>query len=688
MTTKRTTNHRLLFAAATIVYTLLLGIFYWKYVPLVAGYQLTLAPVLILLTIWTAIDIRRGLIAFIFLFPLINNLPYFFKLYEPLPTAPSALILFLFFFWGWLLHRTFVAPDPARDGEKPNEPIFTPLRLFAALVAVSALITFWRYTNFFPLWRPRVYELVTNAFGTSAGGALMSVVFYALTYLTGIAFFAILVRAVRSEAFVRKAITVLGASTLLSLAFGLFQHFKASTLGNNPISIEAGLINATFKDALSFGAYLSMIVPLFLGTLPTLKGRARAIPALSILPAAFLLFYAGSKSALISVAVALAALGLFALAAVIKRRRLPAKKLIPIGLIFLFLAAASVFVLVSKKTPIDALRKSTTIVRMDDFGLRLKVRTSTAWTIALRMIKDYPSSGLGVGSFIIESANDAKAFAMDIGVPQSAENLPLQIGSELGIPGVLLFLWILWEIIRRGVKSYRYAPRSSLERALVPAAGAGLLAFFLNAQTHSYIGSYEIQYAFWFLAAVLFAAASPSPPADKASGRRISIFHIAALAMVVFGGISLFWSSVHSLSLNAQTRSHGLRQEFGLGPVEKNTEGLEFRWSGRFAGTSCLIDGSDIEILLLASHPDVQTRPVRVKILIAPDLATKPIVLRDLLLKESRWEKIVLTTPAAIRGPALLLFEVDRTWNPMRSGVSSDSRDLGLAIGNIKTSGQ
>jgi hypothetical protein len=685
---QRPSNNRIFFAAATTLYVLLLGIFYWKYVPLVAGYQIALLPILLLVTIWTAIDIRRGLIAFIFLFPLINNLPYFFKLYEPLPMAPSALILFLFFFLGWLLHRTFRSPDPARTMEKLNEPVFTPLRLFAALVAVSALITLWRYTNFFPFWRPRVYELITNAFGTSAGGAIMSVVFYSLTYLTGIAFFALLVRAVRSEAFIRKAITALGASTLLSLAFGLFQHFKAPTLGNNPISIEAGLINATFKDALSLGAYISMIIPLFLGILPALKGRSRVIPALSIFPAVFLLFYAGSKSALLSLAIALSALGLFALAVVVKHRRLPSKKLVPIGLVGLLLATVFVFVLVSKKAPIEALRKSATLVRMGDFGIRLKTRTSTAWTIAWRMIGDYPLTGLGVGSFIIESANDAKSFAMDIGVPQSAENLPLQIGAELGIPGVLLFLWILWEIIRRGFKSYRHAPRYSLKRALVPAAGAGLLAFFLNAQTHSYIGSYEIQYIFWFLAAVLFAATTAPLPPDKTPARHRPILQTAGLVLVVLAGVSLLWSSTHSLSLRERTRKYDLRQEFGLGPVEKNAEGNEFRWSGRFAGTSCRIDAPDITLSLQACHPDIQILPVRVKILITPDLATKPIVLQDLLLKDSRWQKIVLTVPASIRGPALLLFETDRTWNPRKSGVSADTRDLGLAIGKIQTSGR
>ncbi len=679
-------KRRLLFGVATLAYAFLLVVFFWKYVPLVANYQIVLAPLLLLVTVSTVVDVKKGLLVFIFLFPLINNLPYFFKLYEPLPMAPSALVLFLFFFLGWLLHQTFAKPDSRHEEKKFNQPIFTPLRLFTALVAVSALITFWRYTNFFPLWRPRIYDLITNAYGTSAGGAIMSVVFYSLTYLTGIALFFILVDAVRSEAFIRKAIAALGASTMISLVFGLFQHFKAPTLGNNPISIQNGIINATFKDALSFGAYLSMIVPLFLGIFPSLKGRSRVIPALFLLPAVFLLFYAGSKSALLSLAAALAALGLFALVAVIKRRP-PVKKPAVVWLVVFLLAAASVYVLVSKKTPVDALRKSTTIVRMNDFGIRLKVRSSVAWTIALRMIKDYPLSGLGVGSFIIESSNDAKAYAMDIGVPQSTENLPLQIGSELGLPGVLLFLWILWEIIRRGFKSFRRAPRSSLERALVPAAGAGLLAFFLNAQTHSYIGSHEIHYTFWFLSALLFAVASGSPPAQKASGRRTSFIPIAALVMVVFGGISLFWNSAHSLSLNAQTRNHGLRQEFGFGPAEKDSEGREFRWTGRLAGTPYLIDKTDIELMLLAANPDILIHPVRVKILISPDLATKPIVLRDLLLKESRWEKIVLTPPIAIRGPALLLFEVDRTWNPMKLGVSSDSRNLGLAIGKLNTSG-
>ncbi|MCX6564928.1 MAG: O-antigen ligase family protein [Candidatus Aminicenantes bacterium] len=680
-------KRRLLFGAATVTYAILVSVFYWKYVPLVAGYQVALAPLLLIVTIVTAIDVRRGLLAFIFLFPLINNLPYFFKLYEPLPMAPSALVLFLFFFLGWLLHRTFAAPDPAGEGEKPSESIFTPLRLFTALVAVSALITFWRYTNFFPLWRPRVYELVTNAFGTSAGGALMSVVFYSLTYLTGIAFFAILVRAVRSEAFIRKAITILGASTLLSVGFGLIQHFHSLTLGNNPLSIQQGLLNATFKDALSFGAFLSMSIPFFLGILFSLKGRSRLILSLTIIPSGFLLFYAGSKSGLISFLAALLALALFALGTFLKHGYFTAKKFLSVALAVLVLAGASTIIFSPKISPLPSLRKSTTIVRMNSFQRAIANRLDNHWTIAGRIIQGYPLSGLGMGSFIIESSNIAKKYAPKYEHPESAENLLLQIGSELGIPGILLFLWVLWKILGRGVHSYRAGPPSSFNRALVPAAAAGLISFLLNTLTHSYIGSNEIHYVFWFLAAMLFSAAASPLPSSKTAAFRSPVLRFSALALIFISGLSLLWSSTHSLSLNEQTRRYGLRQEFGLGPGEKNNEGIEFRWSGRFAGIPYQIDAPRIDIPLLVSHPDISVRPVRIKIFVAADLATKPKLIREIILKESRWETIKLSVPDGIRGSALLLFEVDRTWNPRKEGVSADLRNLGVAIGIIKSSG-
>jgi len=64
---------------------------------------MALIPILFtafVLTVWRE---EWGILFFMFCFPLINNLPYFFGIYEDTPHAPTALILFLVFFMGWLI---------------------------------------------------------------------------------------------------------------------------------------------------------------------------------------------------------------------------------------------------------------------------------------------------------------------------------------------------------------------------------------------------------------------------------------------------------------------------------------------------------------------------------------------------------------------------------------------------------
>ncbi len=681
-------HRRLLRGLAVILYSLLLALFYWKYVPLVAAYQAVLIPLLLFVAVAAATDVRKGLLGFLFLFPLINNLPYFFKLFDPLPMAPSALVLFLFFFLGRLIHGVFFPFPPEESGKGPKEPLFTPLRLFAGLVLFSALITFWRYTNFFPLWRPRIYELVTNVKGVSAGGAIMSVVFYSLTYLTGIVFFTLCVRVLRTEGFIKKAVAAFGVGSFLSIGFGFIQKFHSPALGNLPASLRHGLLNATFKDALSFGAFLSMLIPFLAGLLPAVKGRTRLTAAVMTAAAGYFLFHAGSKSALIAAAAALLFLGILMLPAILERRGPLARLVIPLGLAAAVFAGASIYLLISGNFPSENGQRTATIERMEDFASALEIRTAGHWRIAGQMIRDYPLSGVGVGAYIIEMANTAKTLKISIGVPESAENLPLHVGSELGIPGMLLFLWILWEMGRRIFLSFRAAPSGTFPRALIAASAAGLFAFLVNSQSHSYIGSYEIQYLFWFLGSLAFAGDVPSPAAAagrKPSSRRLG--RLCGTILLFLGTAGLLWNSAHSLSLNARTERYRLRQGFGLGPYEKDADGRRFRWSGRYAGLTGRAGAPPLKAWLLASHPDIRVRPVRLRLFAAADLATKPVLLQDLVLKENLWKRIELQAPPGFPESSLFLFEVDRTWNPRKAGVSDDPRDLGLAIGIIQAAG-
>ncbi|MBN1222759.1 MAG: hypothetical protein JXB23_05890, partial [Candidatus Aminicenantes bacterium] len=218
-------NLRYLISA--VVLAVSLYFFYLKYVPLVAPFQWIFFPILILLFVLTCFRLRWGILLFVFLFPLINNLPYFFGIYQNIPHAPTALTLFLFFFLGWLFHRSFSLSDSAA-----RTTLFKPLGFFTLLILVSGVITLFRYANFYPFLTSRVYELVTNVDGVSSGGAMMSTLFFTLNYLTGFALFMLLVRTVKSQKVLQEVLLVLGISTLLALGFGLFQHLFAHSLGN------------------------------------------------------------------------------------------------------------------------------------------------------------------------------------------------------------------------------------------------------------------------------------------------------------------------------------------------------------------------------------------------------------------------------------------------------------------------
>ncbi|MDH4198645.1 MAG: hypothetical protein OEW05_14615, partial [Candidatus Aminicenantes bacterium] len=167
----------------TAVCLILYGYFYYVYVPLLAPFQLILIPLLFLTAGLTVVRVEWGALWFVFAFPLINNLPYYFGLYEHIPQAPLGLVLFLAFFVGWVAKTSF-------SGSRPSFPagLLRPLAILSGIVLVSGLITLWRYANFFPFLAERSRELIVNVNQVRAGGAVMSNVFNSLNYLSGFLF--------------------------------------------------------------------------------------------------------------------------------------------------------------------------------------------------------------------------------------------------------------------------------------------------------------------------------------------------------------------------------------------------------------------------------------------------------------------------------------------------------------------
>ena len=656
--------------------------FYVTYVPMIRSFQCALLPVLLITAVSTAVNVGTGLCVFIFAFPLISNLPYLFGIAEPIPHAPTVLVLFLFFFLGWMVNR-IGSPSSLVFKEK----IYRPMTVFSLLVLISAVITFIRYTHFFPFVSNGLYEWVVNVRGETSGGAWMSIVFFALSYLTSFAFFFIFLSSVRSRAQIKKVLTLLCISTLLALCFGAFQSFFDVELGNNPISIRSGMINATFKDGLSFGAYVSMIAPLLLGMTLAWKGLVRVLSGLCLALSLVSIFFIGSRSGLLALFVSLVVFALLYMISLSRKEkgksRYAQKAAWVFGLVMVVLMVSVLFFQFNQSKILSSRTMDRLSRVLDKSGMEnaSRGRLDGLWKFALQMMRDYPAAGVGIGAYIIEVSNYNEASPFKVNV-QSAENYFLQIGAELGWVGLFFVFWIFWEIIKKIKRGFSKGLLRDRNRFLFIGAVSGLAAAFLSLMVHTFIGSYEIKYAFWLLVAVVFLLVRGRGEAaeDKLFARPFRIS--AAAVLVLFAGFSV-WSSTHSLSLEQRTEKFDLKQDFGFYSPEQTSSGKTFQWTGRSAARTLRMEKPVVSFSIHASHPDIQDHPVTVKIYLIKNFFREKRRLDEIVLQDRKWKQIRYTLPEEKGREGMLLFKVSRVWNPWRSSGIKDIRNLGVAVGEI-----
>ncbi len=675
-------NRRIIFLLSSIIFAAGLYGFYIKYVPLVKSFQIILLPLLLLVFALTALDVRRGTILFVFFFPLVNSLPYFFGIFEHTPHAPTALVLFLFYFWGWLIHNTLSISSLSF-----KHPIFKPVILFSIMILASGIITFLRYANFYPFLTDSIYELLTNVHGVTAGGAIMSTLFFSLNYLTGFAFFFILLNTINSKDFIKRILIALLLGTTVALCLGFYQHFKDITFGNTPMRINESIINATFKDPLSFGAFLSLIIPVVLAAIIAFKGIVRIISVFLFIGGLFLLPHTGSKSGFAGVFISLLLFLVFSLHQQVRRKKRKSVSrrnvIVFVSVTAMMIAIVSLVVVLSKESETY---KRLTGVGTPYGGLKetINIRWFNQWRMAAHMFMDYPLTGVGIGSYIIELPNYAtKHKGLYHEWVDSAENYFLQVVSELGIFVLFLSFWIFWEIlltIRKGLLQHSSPPDW---RYIQIGIFCAIISLFLIFLVHTYIGSYEIKYTFWLMVALMFSLLQIEGGAEK----KISFNRKTKILIIIFLGFYCgvhLWNSTRSLSLKNRTEQFGIKQNFGLYKIEKTQDEREFRWTRSYGGLMIRIEKPLIDIPLQASHPDLEKNPVRLNIMLVKDFFKQKSTLADILIKERGWKTYTYHIPEEVGQEVILLFKVSRTWNPLKTNGAPDPRNLGVAVGHIQ----
>jgi len=657
---------------------------------------MALIPFLFIIIALTAFKIEWGILFFAFSFPLINNLPYFFGIYGHIPHAPTALVLFLAFFGGWLINNLFSDSEVAF-----SHPVFKPLFLLSLILITSGIITFFRYANFFPFASSNIYELTVNVNGVTAGGALMSDVFSFLNYFTGFCLFFILINHIKTRNFIKKVLIVLSVSALISLSFSLVQKYISISLGNMPFWVSLRQINSTFKDPNAFGVILPAFFPVLLGMAFAFRKGLRLFPIGLIILSLFVFPSIGSRSGLLGLGVSV--LSFLLLFLITSRMKLKKKIIVTASFILVFVLLSGAFLIGSKQASLHK-RLGWSISNIRNISnhaslSRLFTGRLEFWKAASCMVKDYPLTGVGVGAYIVELPNYSKLMGMGFRHTDSAENYFIQAGAELGLIGLFLVIWLFYEVIKQMRRSWKESLADNVgdnlglgnnlsdnigknggkDKYILIGIISGIICIFTNFLFHSYIGSYEVKYFFWLLVALVFAYSMKKEKSEVR--RRLNPkLKIAAIILVLIFGAAHLWNSTHSLSINHKTEQFGWKKNFGFYEAEKDNRGFLFKWAKKSAGITVDNLGPSLIIPIIASHPDIKKYPVKVKIYKADNYFRKKNLIKEISLTRNDWIDTELSIPELSEKKIHLVFETSRAWQPLKLGVP-DPRWLAIGLG-------
>ena len=182
----------------------------------------------------------------------------------------------------------------------------------------------------------------------------------------------------------------------------------------------------------------------------------------------------------------------------------------------ILLMLGALFLIVAYRGKLDIFVDSTALTTVRGWAGRQEI-----WSRALAIIHDFPLTGIGMGNFGLVADTFYPFLYAAPGQTPHAHNLFLQIAVDLGIPGLIIWLSILFNIL---VLSCQLLIRGRLVNdCLLTGLGAGLLCSQLLLIIHGLTDAVlwgtkpaVILWALWGVALVATNLSQPSSPAVSA----------------------------------------------------------------------------------------------------------------------------------------------------------------------------
>ena len=239
-------------------------------------------------------------------------------------------------------------------------------------------------------------------------------------------------------------------------------------------------INAAFPDCNVFAGYLALFVPFCVPLLLYfLKGRNRILSWFVILPSFFCLFFTFSRSGAFGVWLALLIMGI-----------LKKDKIVLSALIIMLLVVP--FLLPSNIRDWSKTTKSWAV-------LLLNKERPVLYETSFNMIKHHPFVGVGVNTYVL----NYKKYKLHETSPETvntnwyAHNSFLQMASEIGVTGLLIFIWLLYLLFSKWFAFFKRS-NDGLLRYCSLGAIMGIVAFLIHGLTETNLYYPKIAVLFWF----------------------------------------------------------------------------------------------------------------------------------------------------------------------------------------------
>lgn len=355
-----------------------------------------------------------------------------------------------------------------------------------------------------PLFIPTIIFAISYLVGTLTSYALVSSIKILMLHIAFMIFYVILYNSLKDEKAYKSILSFFVVMGGFIALYGIIQNILGITgteswVDENMFQDIKLRVYSTFGNPNVLGEYLVLLIPLSMAFVLRSERPVHKLVYFCIFAImAVCMILTWSRGAWLGIMLAV-----MIFLVLTDKRWLLCALLIVVAIPFVPALLNSGSAIIGRFTSIGNMADSSTAYRV------------SIWRSAIDIIKDYWIGGIGPGSdaFSLIYKNYAASGA-DFAL--HSHNLYLQLITELGISGIVVFVMLILRFVKMTAKSYITENRKTLKSSVSIACLAGISGLLLQGLTDYIWYNYKLVLIFWIVLAI--GSASVSENTSKGGG--------------------------------------------------------------------------------------------------------------------------------------------------------------------------